>query len=427
MSIFSPKQLEFIIKSTARWNLAHGSVRAGKTECTLFRFMQAVYSCPDSQIFMVGHTSETIYHNAIRLILEVDRFAIFRPFCTWFAGKRQLKFQDKTIQTLGAKDEGAIGQFQGKTMSLVYCDEMTLYPTSIIDMIDTRLSNPHSMGFASMNPSHPHHKLKEWIDKAEKGDKNYYALHFTTADNTFLPPDYVERIKNSLSGLFFKRNYLGLWCLAEGSIFDFFDRKIYTEEQPPESAEYWVAAIDHGTSNPCACILVGVNTGRYTQRGKRMWVEKEYYWNPEETKLQKTNGELADDIEAFLEPYSIKNIYIDPSAQAFQLELQRRGIRAIHANNDVEYGIQVVANEMKRGVLTICRNCTNIIREIEGYVWDPAASKKGYDKPLKKDDHAIDALRYIMASHKVNQPYKNDGGNDEYLQGRFNPRPSIFR
>ena len=218
--LLAPKQIEFIINSKAHWNLAHGSVRSGKTICTLFRFMQAVDACPDSQIWMVGHSSDTIYQNAIRLLLESEQLAIFRPFCTWYSGKRQLKFKDKTIATLGAKDEGAIGSFQGKTFSLVYCDEMTLYPESIIDMIDTRLSNAHSMGFASMNPSHPNHKLKKWIDNAENGDKNYYSLHFTLDDNPYVDDAYKQRIRDSLSGLFYKRNYLGLWCLAEGAIFE---------------------------------------------------------------------------------------------------------------------------------------------------------------------------------------------------------------
>src|SRR5260221_9345393 len=159
---------------------------------------------------MVGHSSDTIYQNAIRLLLESEQLAMFKPYCTWFAGKRQLKYKDKTIVTLGAKDEGAIGSFQGKTFSLVYCDEMTLYPESIIDMIDTRLSNPWSKGIATMNPAHPTHKLKQWIDKAEAGDPNYYSLHFTLDDNPYLDEAYKQRVANSLSGLFYKRNYLGL-------------------------------------------------------------------------------------------------------------------------------------------------------------------------------------------------------------------------
>lgn len=397
----SPKQMEFILKSTKKWNIAHGSVRSGKTVGTLFRFMQAVYDCQDSAIWMVGHSSETIFSNAIRLLLESDQLAIFRPFCTWYAGKRQLKFRDKTISTLGAKDEGALGSFQGKTFSLVYCDEMTLYPESIVDMIDTRLSNPWSMGFASMNPSHPNHKIKKWIDKAEEGDKNYYALHFTLDDNPYVGEDYKQRIRDSLSGLFYKRNYLGLWCLAEGAIFDFFDHKVHVLDRPPAAAEYWIAAMDYGSVNPFCCLLLGVSTGKHTQTGKRLWVEKEYYWDPKEEGRQKTNSEFADAVQEFLEPYAVKQLYIDPSAEAFQLELRRRGMHVVHANNDVENGISMMTSEMKKGNLYVLKECKNTIREIESYVWDPKAAEKGYDEPLKRDDHSVDALRYAIASHKV--------------------------
>lgn len=419
----SRKQIEFIENSTAHWNLAHGSVRSGKTVGTLFRFMQAIHECPDSQIFMVGHTSETIYQNAIRLLLESEQLSIFRPFCTWHPGRRQLKYREKTVQTLGAKDEGAIGQFQGKTMSLVYCDEMTLYPESIIDMIDTRLSNPWSMGFASMNPSHPKHKLKQWIDLAESGDANYYSLHFTLDDNPFVDEPYKERIKNSLSGLFYKRNYLGLWCLAEGAIFDFFDPKIHVVKTPPAAAEYWIAAIDYGSVNPFACLLIGVNSGYSTQTGKQLWVEKEYYWDPKKSGRQKVNSEFADEVGEFLEPYAVKNIYIDPSAEAFQLELRRRGMHVVHANNDVYNGIQKLSSDLRNGKLLICAECKNLIREIESYVWDSKKAERGDDEPLKKDDHAVDALRYAINTHKVNvyDPYAEVKSQKEWMANRFQP------
>lgn len=419
---FAERQMEFILNSNAQWNLAHGSVRSGKTVCTLFRFMQACYECPDSQIFMVGHSSETIYQNAVRLLLESEQLAVFRPFCTWQPGKRQLKFFDKSITILGAKDEGSIGAFQGKTFSLVYCDEMTLYPDSIIDMIDTRLSNPHSMGFASMNPSHPKHKLKEWIDKAEAGDPNYYSLHFTLDHNPFVSETYKERIRNSLSGLFYKRNYLGMWCLAEGAIFDFFDRDIHVLERPPEAAEYWIAGIDYGTVNPFACVVIGVSTGRYTQSAPKMWIENEYYWDPKVTGRQKVNSEFAEDVVNFLEPYSIRNLYIDPSAEAFQLELKRRGLRVVHANNNVRDGIQIMTSQMQRGNLTVLANCKNTLRELETYSWDPKAAERGIDQPLKRDDHSCDAIRYCIASHKI-KTYDPDRERElaqDFMRSKYN-------
>jgi len=76
----SPKQFEFIINSTAKWNLAHGAVRTGKTVGTVFAFMHAVDRCPDSKIYIVGHTFDTAYRNVVRLLLESPELSLFRPF-----------------------------------------------------------------------------------------------------------------------------------------------------------------------------------------------------------------------------------------------------------------------------------------------------------------------------------------------------------
>lgn len=416
----SPKQLEFIVNSTAHWNLAHGAVSTGKTIGTTFRYMQAVDKCPDSEIAMIGKTSTTLFNNVINLLFESKELAIYRPFCTWFPSKRELRFRDKTITTYGAKDEGSVQLIQGRSLSLAYCDEMTLYPESFIHMLDTRLRKPHSMGFAGMNPAHPGHIIKKWIDAGLAGDKNYYSLHFVLEDNPYLTQDYKDRIKNSLSGVFYKRNYLGLWCLAEGAIFDFFDRQHHVVKKPPRAAEYWIAGIDYGFTNNFACVLVGINTGISIQSNPIRWVEKEYVWDRKKTQRGKTNNEYAREVYEFLEPYGVKQIYIDPSAAAFKFELQKMGLHVIDADNDVLSGISHMTSEMSYGRLYVCDNCPTLIDEIESYVWDPKASEKGDDEPLKKDDHCLDALRYAVYTHKIPQytPYKQN--NNDYLQSRFN-------
>lgn len=422
---FSPKQLEFILHSHHKWNLLWGAMRSGKTVGGVFRFMQAVNDCPDSKIYIAGHSFETAYRNVVQLIMESEELSIFRPFCTW-SGKK-LHFKDKSITILGAKDKGAIGSFQGDTYSLIYCNEFTLFPDEIIQTIDTRLSNPHSMGFADMNPTYPSHQVKNWIDWAEQGNPQYYALHFTLDDNPYVGEDYKERIRNSLSGVFYKRNYLGLWCLAEGAIFDFFDKDLYIAKKPPKCANYWIAGIDYGTHNSFACVLIGVNTGQFDQTGPVMWVEKEYVWDCTKTGRQKTCSEYARDVEAFLEPYACKAVYVDPSAAPFKVEMQRKGSHITDAQNDVYEGIVHLISEMKDGSLKICAECKNLIREIEGYVWDSKAAERGEDRPVKKDDHCIDALRYAVYSHRVPayRPYKEEKHN-EYLTNRFNPGARRF-
>lgn len=385
---FSEKQYQFLDNCTATWNIAHGSVRTGKTIITLYAFMVAVDQCPDSNIWMIGYTSSTIYDNAIKLLFENPLLSVFRPFCSWNKQTRVLTYKDKVINTCGAENTGSAGRIQGQTVSLLYCDEMTLFAESMIYMLDTRLSNAHSKAFAAMNPSHPNHIIKKWIDKGVEGDSRYYSLHFVLEDNPYVSDDYKARIKESLSGIFYKRNYLGLWTLAEGAIYEFFDEDIHTVDRPPRAAEYWVAGIDYGVSNAFCCLLVGVNTGRGTGMGRKMWVEKEYFWDSHKKGRQKLNSEYADDVQAFLEPYGVRSIYIDPSASAFKAELRRRGMHTVDADNDVTNGIIYTTNEMHQGNVVICRECKNLIREIQGYVWDPKQSERGYDAPLKKDDHA---------------------------------------
>jgi len=423
---FSKKQLEFITRSTRKWNIAHGSVRCGKTVGTLFRFMHAVEKCPDSKIYMAGHSSATIFRNAIKLLWEDPIFSVFKPFCTWSEPK--LRYKDKIITALGAKDEGAIGSFQGSTWSLGYCDEITLFPNSIIDMIDTRLSSPHSLCIATCNPSHPEHKIKQWIDKAAAADPNYYALHFTLDDNPFVPESYKQRIRDSLSGLAYKRNYLGLWVLAEGAIFDFFDKDIYVLNKPPRAAEYFIAGIDVGINHAFACMVIGINTGKRDQLGKCMWVEDEYYWDSKTKERQKTMSEYADDIQEFLYDYGPTQIYIDPSAAAFKVEMRRRHLPYVDADNDVLEGINVMTSEMRKGNLFVLSKCKNLIREIQGYVWDESKAKKGEDAPVKIKDDALDALRYACYTHKVPtyNPYKECHDPQQYQQGRFNPGPRRF-
>ena len=53
----------------------------------------------------------------------------------------------------------------------------------------------------------------------------------------------------------------------------------------------------------------------------------------------------------------------------------------------------------------IYKDCENLIREFSSYVWDIKAVERGEDKPVKKEDHAMDALRYfcmtVIKLHKA--------------------------
>ena len=415
---FSSKQFEFIQNAKAKHNLAHGSVRAGKTVGVMFAFLCEVLECPGDQIWIIGRTFTDVYHNCIRLIWDRDSFASFAAVCTWMKGDRVLLLGGKKIYCLGAGDEGSIGAIQGKTFDLCYCNEMTLYPKNVIQMISTRLSMPHSKLFADMNPVQPDHLCKRWIDLAISGDKNYYQLHWTMDDNPYLEESFKAMQRQTLSGVFFRRNYLGEWCLAEGAIFDFFDRDIHVTQKAQGTTLYWIAGIDYGAFNPFACVLIRVSD---LPEGQQLWVEKELYYDPSKQR-QKAPSEYVRDLVAFFGDYTMRAVYLDPSAAGFRAELSKCGIHTVETNNEVFDGILSMTNALKEGTLSIGTSCPNLIREMEGYVWDPKKGALGEDAPLKQNDHAVDALRYAIKSYmgkRLSLKKKNsDDGEGASLVGK---------
>ena len=64
----------------------------------------------------------------------------------------------------------------------------------------------------------------------------------------------------------------------------------------------------------------------------------------------------------------------------------------VTADNDVSDGIRVTADLLRQGRLAICRSCGDCLREIAQYCWEQRGER---DVPRKKDDHAMDDLRYF--------------------------------
>lgn len=375
----SPKQKKFLLESTSKINIAHGSVRSGKTYSSLLRFIELVINCPDNKIIMIGNSFGAIKENAVKLLTD----ELFRGYCVWKPGKQTLIFGDKEIRVIGAHDEGSVRAIQGNTHSLSYVDEITTIPYSFVDMLTTRLSHPWSKLIATCNPNSPVHPVK--TNLIDNVDTEYcYNLHFDVDDNPALDEKTIKDLKNQYSGLFYRRYILGEWVAAEGTIYADFSRKSHVLPRAPHYADNYFVGVDYGVHNAFAAVMVGHNN----THSPHLWVEKEYFWDSKKTYRQKLNSELADDLDRFVDGYNIRGIYLDPSAESFELECKRRHMRILQAKNDVYSGITFVANLIANHELMVVKDCPNLIGEIEQYVWDSKKAEKGNEAPVKKNDHA---------------------------------------
>lgn len=383
--MLSDKQKKFIYESTAKINIAHGSVRSGKTHASLIRFIELVQQSPDNKIIMIGNSFGAIRENAVKFLTD----DMLRGYSIWKGNK--LIIGDKEIRVIGAHDEGSVRAIQGNTHSLAYVDELTTIPYNFVDMLTTRLSAPWSKMIATCNPNSPVHPVK--TNLIDCGDPEYcYSLHFNIDDNPGLSEKSKEDLKTKYSGLFYKRYILGEWVAAEGAIYADFSRQSHVVERAPHFADNYFCGVDYGIHNAFAAVLIGQSN----THSPHMWVEKEFYWDSKKTYRQKLNSELADDLQNFLEGYNVRGLYLDPSASSFEIELKRRGMRVLQAENDVYAGITFVANLISNHELKVVSSCTNLIGEIEQYVWDAKRAERGDEAPVKHNDHACDALRYAL-------------------------------
>jgi hypothetical protein len=92
-------------------------------------------------------------------------------------------------------------------------------------------------------------------------------------------------------------------------------------------------------------------------------------------------------------------LFIDPSAASFMTQLWSDGVQGVaKANNDVRDGIRSVSVALGSGLVSVHRSCAGLLSELPSYAWDDKAAAKGEDKPLKINDHSVDALRYGLHS-----------------------------
>lgn len=410
------KQKWSMARAIARLNLWEGAVRSGKTVATLCKFIKQVPKAnPDGDIFLIGKTLDSLKRNIVlplQLLLGSD--------FEYYPGKRECHLWNRVMYTVGANDERAEGKIRGSTAALAYGDEVSLWAESFFKMLDSRLSLEDSVFYGTTNTDSPNHYLKvDYLDRILELDMR--SFQFRLEDNVFLSQKFIDNIKKNYIGLWYKRLILGLWCLAEGAIFDFFDESENVIVKPP-FADWYEVGIDYGTGNPTVFLLLG---NSMSVQKPYIWAEREYYYSSKVMQQQKTDSEYADDFFLFMskstndydklieERWGVERllevktervnnrpvhaIYLDPSAASFEIELKKRGVVGLkQANNDVLPGIRTKARMLKNREYAICEACSNYINEMYGYVWDANWQAKGRDEPKKENNHCQDAGRYVL-------------------------------
>lgn len=372
--------------------IADGAIRSGKTVVMSLSFVIWAMETFQSQNFgMCGKTIGSFRRNVVTVLKLMLRSRGYHV--KDHRADNLLVITRNGIENyfyiFGGKDESSQDLIQGITLAGLFCDEVALMPESFVNQATGRCSIEGSKFWFNCNPAGPYHWFKiNWIDKHK--EKHLIYLHFTMDDNLSLSERVKERYRSMYSGVFYQRYILGKWAVAEGLIYDMFDKAMHVISKVKDAMlpKYYISC-DYGTQNATVFLL-------WHKAATGTWLcEKEYYYSGRDEHKQKTDSEYADDLDEFLNGITIEAVILDPSAASFKAELKKRGYRVKKAKNDVENGIRFVGTCLIRNLICFTDSCKYAQKEFASYVWDSKASERGEDKPVKENDHVMDAVRYF--------------------------------
>lgn len=207
----------------------------------------------------------------------------------------------------------------------------------------------------------------EWLDQTDK--------------------DMFERMKRENP-----RRYrvagLGDWGVSDGLIFDNWTVEPFSVEQVlyGENGDRFrcIYGLDYGYSNdPTAFVAAAVNP-----TDKVMYIFDEHY------KVRMVNSEIAAMIKE--KGYAKERIRADCAEPKSNEELRRAGISRVQAadkgKDSILHGIAVL-QEYRMIVHPVCKAT---VSELSSYCWEKDETGSGINRPVDKNNHLMDALRYAM-------------------------------
>jgi phage terminase large subunit len=170
----------------------------------------------------------------------------------------------------------------------------------------------------------------------------------------------------------------GDWGIAEGLIFDNWQVEDLTDQIKTFDNVY--NGLDFGYSADYTALI----RAHLDKARKRIYIFDEYY----------TLKSLTQQLVPILQEKCGRQYIMCDSASPERIdELALNGLLAVGVNKtEINFGLYWLLGYE----IIIHKDCVNIIREMSSYCWEQDKFGNALPKPLGKDDHGIDALRYAF-------------------------------
>ncbi len=405
-----PHQFE-TYSSTAKFTLQSGAYGSGKTNTNAWIVLKECLTYPGT----LGLAGAETYPQ-LRETLQADFDTLISAYLSaglvkYNGSERKYTFWNGSQvlfwPLVGSDAKRQRHRLRSLNLGFAVLEEVTGLPEATVLEILGRLRRQNSsrQAYGSCNPDSPSHYLHDWfIDDPRPG---YKLVKSNTYNNPFLPPDYIRALEASLGPEMASRYLRGEWVNFEGLVYKDFLRETHVIAPFPvkvggltpegRTITHRWRALDFGGANPHAVLWFAEDDAG------QVFVTAEWF------EAQVDLGEVADALNG--DPAG--EIYRDHDV-ADSLTLQNKyGVLHLRpARKEKMPGINTVQSFLKPSApgfpprLRIFNTCKNLIREIGRYKWPEGTDARDPgNEPVKKDDHALDALRYGLHTRYF-QPVK---------------------
>ena len=234
----------------------------------------------------------------------------------------------------------------------------------------------------TFNPWNRDHWLKSRFFDTEDVNVDTFTTNYLC--NEFLDSTDIARYEQMR--LTRPRRYavagLGEWGVEEGLIFENWVTEAF--ERTDLGAMKHIFGLDYGYANdPTAFIAAAVDAN-----SKVMYLYDEGYGK----------GMLNSEIAAMIREkgYAKERIRADAAEPKSNEELRRMGLHRLVAARKGPDSVRAGIARLQEYRMVVHPQCTNTIRELNSYRWESGKDGQGYNRPVDKDNHLMDALRYAM-------------------------------
>lgn len=297
-------------------------------------------------------------------------------------------------------------KFQGASLDFVWFDEEP--PFDVYQECRMRVLDRCGEIFGTMTPLKGLTWVYDEIFCNRSGSSETWCTFMEWGDNPFLDKKEVALMTSTLSSDELESRRYGHFRSSSGLVYGEFDENVHVIA-PFQVPTEWMdkLSIDPGLNNPLSCHWYAVDDdGNVYVVAEHYQAGKEVAFHAEKIKqISQKLGWPTDkfgNLVALMD--SAGNQKTLSGTQSVAELFRQQGIAvSTQVNKDVTYGINVVKSYLKTAngttKLYVFKTCSHLIQEIKGYFWGEN------DRPVKRNDHAMDELRYYLCS-VANQPRK---------------------